>query len=291
MITQRKLKKIVPDYAFPFRIDHGILNEPYEAHSHDFHELFIIKKGAAIHTINENRQQISAGDVFIINNNTIHHGFKDPMGLELYNFIFDPDYFFNQQNDLFQMEGYQSLFVLEPMFSSKKGYKHYIHLSSQELMAINHISENILNEFSVKRAGFKIIIKSKFLELVVKLSRKYAGHSSINKPHKLDGLSKAITYIEKNYTTPIHNEDLAKMASLSTRQFLRIFKDCYNSSPMHYIIDLRLKHACSLLKKRGLSLKEIAFDSGFNDANYFSRLFSTYFGKSPRNYRKEQLTL
>ncbi len=278
---------MIHDHDFPFKVDHGILNETFEIHSHDFFELFIIKKGSAIHTINGNKQQVSAGDVFVINNRAIYHGFEDPIQMELYNFIFEPDYFFKQQHDLFQMEGYQSLFVLEPIFSSKKGYKHFIHIPFKKLMELNQISESILNEFQAKKPGYKTIIKSKFLELVAKLSRAYVGHPSIKKPHKVEGLGKAVAFIEKNYTSPIHNDDLAKIASLSTRQFLRTFKECYHCSPVHYIINLRIKHACNLLEKQDLSLKEIAFDCGFNDANYFSRLFSAYIGKSPSNYRKE----
>ncbi len=289
MVYQTKLKNIVSDNSFPFRIDYGILNEDYEAHSHDFHELFIITKGTAIHTVNNNKQQITAGDVFVFNNSTIQHSFTDTGQLELYNFIFSPEYFFDQQDDLFQMEGYQSLFVLDPFFSSKKGYENFVHLPYQELMEMMMISETILNEFKVKPSGYKTIIKSKFLELVVKLSRSYFCHVPNKKTPHFQGISKAITYIEKNYTKPIYNEDLANMASLSTRQFLRIFKECYQSSPVNYIIQLRLKHACNLLKTIDLSLKDIAYDCGFSDANYFSRLFSTHIGESPSEYRKKYL--
>jgi AraC family L-rhamnose operon transcriptional activator RhaR/AraC family L-rhamnose operon regulatory protein RhaS len=185
------------------------------------------------------------------------------------------------------MEGYQSLFVLDPFFSSKKGYENFVHLPYQELMEMMLISETILNEFKVKRSGYKTIIKSKFLELAVKLSRSYFCHDPKKLTPRFRGLSKAITFIEKNYTKPIYNEDLANMASLSTRQFLRIFKECYKYSPVNYIIQLRLKHACNLLKTKDLSLKDIAYDCGFSDANYFSRLFSSHIGKSPSEYRKE----
>ncbi len=290
MITHLTLKNEISDLSFPFRVQYGVLKEDYTTHSHDYHELFIITKGTAVHTVNQNKQQISAGDVFVLNNSNIQHNFLNPVELELYNFIFIPEHVFHQQSDLFQLEGYQSLFVLEPFYSSKTGYKNYVHLSFKSLMELNLLSESILKEYQEKKSGYKTIIKSKFLELVVKLTREYSGQVSQNLVPRFHGLSKAISYIEKNYTKTIHNEELAQKASLSTRQFLRIFKECYKSSPANYIIHLRLNHACNLLKSKDLKLRDIAFDCGFNDANYFSRLFSRHVGKSPSEYRNELFT-
>ena len=54
-----------------------------------------------------------------------------------------------------------------------------------------------------------------------------------------------------------------------------------------YLTLVRLKNAEELLKSdMSLSVTEIAYASGFNDSNYFSEKFKSYYGVSPKKYRK-----
>ena len=67
---------------------------------------------------------------------------------------------------------------------------------------------------------------------------------------------------------------------------LRHFKQINGSSPKEYLIGLRINYACELLDSTQLSIGEIAFKSGFNDSNYFTRQFRRVTGRSPRDYRR-----
>jgi len=51
----------------------------------------------------------------------------------------------------------------------------------------------------------------------------------------------------------------------------------------------KTQKACEYLNYTDLSIKEISFKVGFLDPLYFSRIFKSFMGKSPRNYRKSQL--
>jgi AraC family L-rhamnose operon transcriptional activator RhaR/AraC family L-rhamnose operon regulatory protein RhaS len=288
--TKSKIIDNIHHFDFPFHIDYAILKDDYPNHSHDFHELFIVVKGTCIHTINKNRQPLSAGDVRVIKNEDVVHGFTDPVGLELYNYIFDPSLLKEIYPELLQMEGYQNLFILEPFFLHNQGYRNSLQLDYKDLSRVLEISGEILREYRNQQRGFKTLIRSKFLELIVKLSRNYENLSATDAPGKnITGLGKAIVYMEQNFKDKISAGELAHRAALSQRQFLRLFTKCYNTSPVKYLTQLRVKHAVNLLETTDLSLKEISFSSGFSDSNYFSRKFIEQMGISPSAYRKKNV--
>ena len=54
---------------------------------------------------------------------------------------------------------------------------------------------------------------------------------------------------------------------------------------MDYIIDMRVRKACEMLKYSDVSVTEIAESTGFCDIFYFSRMFKKAIGVSPTNYR------
>ena len=51
----------------------------------------------------------------------------------------------------------------------------------------------------------------------------------------------------------------------------------------------KTQKACEYLNYTDLSIKEISYKIGFDDPLYFSRIFKNFMGKSPRNYKKDQI--
>ncbi|OGX86727.1 helix-turn-helix domain-containing protein [Hymenobacter glacialis] len=80
-------------------------------------------------------------------------------------------------------------------------------------------------------------------------------------------------------------EELAALCSLSVSAFKRAFKKIYNDNPTHYFISEKLKKAKELLTISDFSIGEVAYESGFNDPLYFTRLFKKKEGVTPSAYR------
>ena len=57
-------------------------------------------------------------------------------------------------------------------------------------------------------------------------------------------------------------------------------------SPISYINKIRIEKAAALFKNSDRSITEIAMEVGFDDSNYFSRIFKKQMGMSPREYKK-----
>ncbi|MBQ6430373.1 MAG: helix-turn-helix transcriptional regulator [Oscillospiraceae bacterium] len=96
----------------------------------------------------------------------------------------------------------------------------------------------------------------------------------------------ALIYMRENYTRPISVGDVAKAVGVSRSWLYRCFIDYTEQSPAMYLRSLRMERAKSLLRLTSLSVQEIAFGVGYEDALYFSRVFSSYTGTTPSRYRK-----
>lgn len=80
---------------------------------------------------------------------------------------------------------------------------------------------------------------------------------------------------------------LAREMLLSESQLYRKLRALTGQSPSVFVRDQRLAHAAALLQDASLHIAEVAYRSGFNDPNYFSRSFNTKYGCSPRDYRNQ----
>lgn len=91
--------------------------------------------------------------------------------------------------------------------------------------------------------------------------------------------------IHSNLYTNLKLEELAFLCGLSLSSFQRKFKSTFDTSPKQYILGKRLEKGKSLLEKTDLSIAEIAYSCGFEDASHFSKSFSSTFQKSPKAFR------
>lgn len=113
----------------------------------------------------------------------------------------------------------------------------------------------------------------------------------MNEPHQADlrRLWPSIIHTIRYFDQDLALEQLAALCNLSIRHYQRLFKVRTGIGPAAFICHIRLVHACHQLAQDSKSITHIAYDSGFNDSNYFTRTFGRVIGVSPREYRKHHL--
>lgn len=98
-------------------------------------------------------------------------------------------------------------------------------------------------------------------------------------------IKKSVEYINTFYTEEISIGALAKMDNVSISRYNAIFREIMGKSPSEYIIDLRIKHACTLLDTTDIAIGLIGEAVGYGDKHFFSKMFKKRLGISPRSYR------
>lgn len=100
-------------------------------------------------------------------------------------------------------------------------------------------------------------------------------------------LSKSLRYINEFYTTKINIPNLAKMENMSMTKYNKLFKEQMKIPPTKYIISQRIHLAKELLETTNLTITEISLTCGYDDINFFSRVFKENVGLSPTAYKQK----
>ena len=100
-------------------------------------------------------------------------------------------------------------------------------------------------------------------------------------------MSLIMNYMLKNDLSEQSVTQLAKMAGMSQSSFCRTFRKSLGKTPLQYLLSLRLAAGQEFLSK-GYSVSEAAVRAGFQDSNYFTRLFYKNLGTLPHLWKSLQ---
>jgi len=89
----------------------------------------------------------------------------------------------------------------------------------------------------------------------------------------------------QNLDKPVQMPTLGKLTGVSMSHFYHLFKLATGRTPNDFFISVRIRRACELILGTDLSVKQVAASLGYDDQFYFSRLFKSVNGLSPREYR------
>jgi len=99
-------------------------------------------------------------------------------------------------------------------------------------------------------------------------------------------LRKAERFIWENYTRKISLKEIADASGLSAPYFSTIFKNEMGENLSNYLNRLRVEKALVMLGETDSPINEISAACGFEDQSWFSKVFKSYTGISPYEYRK-----
>lgn len=108
-----------------------------------------------------------------------------------------------------------------------------------------------------------------------------SGHATLQ-PHRLH---KVLHYIDRHLDQPLTLKSLSEVGNLHPTYLSDLFARIVGMRPITYINQKRIEKAQLALISTNQSVKRVAYEVGFRDANYFSRLFKKQIGVSPLAYR------
>jgi AraC-like DNA-binding protein len=102
-----------------------------------------------------------------------------------------------------------------------------------------------------------------------------------------DRINVIYDYSLKNFRRAIQLDEIAHVANISPNSFCRYFKSRTRKTYSQFLIEVRVGHACKLLIENNISIKQLCYESGFNNFTSFHKYFKMITGKSPLNYQRE----
>jgi AraC-like DNA-binding protein len=253
-------------------------------HRHDFTELVIVLEGSGDHLFDDNRFPITTGDAFVID---VHHahGYERTQSLEIVNVLFDEGFLLEREPALAAMPSYQAFVHLEPRARRRLDFAGKLRLGSVAMGEVRVLVRRLEHELAVQDEGYAPASVSLLVELIVLLCRAYSQEE--NEGHRdLTDIGRVVGYLESRYTEHIELADLLDVVAMSERSLLRKFSLATGTTPIQYLMRVRVAHAERLLRETATPITEIAGAVGFEDSNYFSRQFRQVIGMSPREYRR-----
>jgi AraC-like DNA-binding protein len=101
-------------------------------------------------------------------------------------------------------------------------------------------------------------------------------------------LQKATQFLTDNVRENINSELLARELGVSIRKLQRITNEEISSTPTNFIYMVKLNLAADYLKNKKGNVSETAYEFGFSDPGYFSKLFKKHFGLSPVEFLESE---
>lgn len=255
----------------------------FEKHWHEALQVLHCEQGEALIHCNGRLNRLGPGDTLIINSQELHYGVTESDQLIYVILKIDLPFLASSQQDLCQLNYLTPLAQGTLLFQNK--------LPPDRLLS--RYIQTITKEYQQLQSGWELAIKAQLYLLLVHLLRHYQRKALPaaelqRHQHSLAQLRTALEYVDTHYQETIRLSQLAALANLSEQHFCRLFKTLTGKRPMDYINYLRTTKAVTLLTEDRLSIAEIAAAVGFDDSNYFSRVFKKYQNRAPSELRKKQ---
>ena len=253
-------------------------------------EVIIVNHGTINFSTSDLRETLTAGQGIVINMNVMHsiEPATDDVNCSMYSILFHPTYVLGSESTRMYDKFYVPL-------ATNKSFQ-YLLLDEENLeqaKLLNYINsciaENLMHRF-----GYELSTKAKLCEFWVALSNIVSPielPKSVVKSIATDEArtKEMIRYMDTHFNESITLDMLAETVHISKSECCRCFKRALNTTPIEYLMKLRISKAAHMIQsndEKAKSFQDLAFHSGFNNASYFNKIFRQYMGCTPSEYRR-----
>jgi len=269
---------------YPFRPDESIA-----PHAHEFVELVYVQKGRGLHTYRGQTYAIAEGDVFIIEPNA-EHAYESPeQDFAVYNVLFHKPLLTAELEALSAFAPFVDFFYVEPFFRSYSDFQARLVLDVSDRVEMTMYLDKLLSEFTKRRIGYQIVVKTQLIELFIFLSRCYERQAERSPPRPNgdpDLFDHIVRFVDSHYAQPLTLEQISRLGGMSSTAFAVKFKQRTGKTFIEYRNRRRIDASLDLLARTDDKMIAIAEKVGFDDLSFFNKTFKQSMGCTPSEYRK-----
>ncbi|MBN2618411.1 MAG: AraC family transcriptional regulator [Spirochaetales bacterium] len=272
----------IPDKRFPFYLEkqrYHNKKEIFRPHWHEHFELIFMLDGELLLNCNAQSFVGKLGDLFIINPNDLHHLQSLSPIVEYYCIVFDLNIIKSSLIDIFDND------FIQPLIDNSLFFKQNFIYNSYLLDLVNKLSiENESND-----VGRTLAIKSYLMLILSNLFRNadytiLKNNNFVKRKSNLRMIQGILVYLNKNFNLDIDLKQLAVKFNISYHHLCHVFKEYTNQSIIKYVTLLRIEKSIFYLENTTYTITEVASLVGYEDSNYFSRMFKKIMTISPSEY-------
>ncbi len=266
--------------SFPISIsiNEGVHPTSQRLHWHSVLEINYIKQGKGYYLINGDRFDFEQGDIIMIHSNDLHRAFEVE-NLVIGVIMFDPAYLALEQR--YDTE------LLIPFRDIGIRFNHLLDRNHPELARLHQILVGMDEENTRKDPHYKSVVRAELIRFLAYVNRYFSTGVGTEEKRirSMDTIRTVLHSMEKQIDYSWTLRELADMAHLSPSRFSALFVQIVGTSPMDYLIQLRLSRAVELLESSEQKIIDIAAECGFRNLSNFNRLFKQHIGKLPKELR------
>jgi AraC-like DNA-binding protein len=256
-------------------------------HYHKEAELIHFKKGNGTQFIGDHIQNFKDGDVILVGSNLPHYWRFD----NIY-FKEDPDTCADIRVAHFCEDFWGTHFLNLPENKSIRQLldqaKRGICIRGDAKEGVAELLEKMLN----CNGSRKVILLMEALTLIAESQFTLLASIGFNNDFKeaeSDRINAIYEFTLANFKRTISTEEIAAVANISPHSFCRYFKSRTRKTYSQFINEIKVGHICKLLIEDKISIKQICFESGFQNFASFHKYFKQVTGKTPLQYQKKFL--
>lgn len=273
-------------------------NKPIIERSTNRFRLLILESGSLVVNINQQQKLLEAPSFYCLNNRDDIH-MQDQEGIQyrviyftpgIINSKFDFSTIQNQDYSNLTHTEYQDLNWLEPFINAKAERIPYIKAGPSSLRKMLHLCESMEAELDKQPDYFwPCRSRSFFLEMLYALHNCHSRYADINENLEWDDeqINKILVYLHNHYQSPITLKSLVEQFNMNRTKINDLFLKATGQPVISYLINLRVKLACLILRDTMRPVQEIAYQIGFNDISHFGRTFKKVTQYNPSEYREK----
>ena len=250
--------------------------EYFRPHSHNYYEIFLKRKGKAIHLVNGKEHKIHEGELLFIRDFDVHD-YKAINGthFEFINLAFSK----GTMDSLVEYLG--DALPVSKLLSTT--FPPFVMISNRE-------KEKLFFAIAdTSQAGDHNTIKLKTRILIAEIFTSYfLNYSEKNTDIPL-WLEITIEKMKKPQNFIAGSTRMYELCGKSREHLSRTLKQYYNITISEFVNDLRLEYSANLLLTSNLSVVDIAYESGLENNSWFYIAFERKFSTTPLKYRKSNL--
>ncbi|MDR6550314.1 AraC family transcriptional regulator [Paenibacillus qinlingensis] len=249
-------------------------------HRHDFIELLFVLEGEGTEWINGHAHTMKSGTVVLLLPYQFHSIQADPKyPLKMIICNFDMTLIF---------AGREAELGLFQLVFNDEGLSPYVQSQGTDLELIKASFQNMLTEYNDNKMWKQLLIQANILEALTRFDRLRRQSTHVEKPVskiKKTDRWEIIRYVYDHYLQPLSLVSLGHEFKLNPVQVSEMIKERLGIGFAQFIQELRVRHACSLLKTTDLPVFDVAIESGFGSFQTFFRIFKKMKGTTPGSYR------